>query len=410
MPLFLYQRTHNVYYMKKIKTLLAISLLSLSYIAIGQNYSRIPFTMDGDLHFNAVIADSVNAHLIFDSGCSYLLLDSSFVAEHENVVGETMEAVMRGFGGGFEKARMTTTPLKYSVGNIEDISKVTAITNLRKIVGCDSDGLFGLSFCLNRIIEFDFENNYIVVHDSLFVPDNSYMLIEKAKVDNHNILIPLDFAVDDNTTISGMFCMDMGAPEGIYLTHATTDKYGLKTKISDKMTFENLVGGIGGGSKDVDFVGKAVTIAGTTIDTVTSNYSLNQGGAAGKTQNLYLGMVGTEILKHFNIVVDYPHKKLYMRKKETAIASKIPTRPVFSVRYTDCSKTTYIVRNIMKNHPLAVENNIQLGDTVLMINGMNPAEYDFDNPTDKMVLTIQRGDKVIEVDNPRIYLNDTSAF
>ena len=50
--------------------------------------------MDGDLHFNAVIADSVNAHLIFDSGCSYLLLDSSFVAEHENVVGETMEAVM----------------------------------------------------------------------------------------------------------------------------------------------------------------------------------------------------------------------------------------------------------------------------------------------------------------------------
>lgn len=204
--------------------------------------------------------------------------------------------------------------------------------------------------------------------------------------------------------------MDMGAPEGIYLTHATTDKYGLKTKISDKMTFEKLVGGIGGGSKDVDFVGKAVTIAGTTIDTVTSNYSLNQGGAAGKTQNLYLGMVGTEILKHFDIVVDYTHKKLYMRKKETAIASKIPTRRVFSVRYTDCSKTTYIVRNIMKNHPLAVENNIQLGDTVLMINGINPTEYDFDNPTDKMVLTIQRGDKVIEVDNPRIYLNDTSAF
>ena len=99
-----------------------------------------------------------------------------------------------------------------------------------------------------------------------------------------------------------------------------------------------------------------------------------------------------------------------MRKKEKPIVAKIPTRRVFSVRHTDCSKTTYIVHNIMKNHPLAVENNIQLGDTVLMINGINPAEYDFDNPSDKMVLTIQRGDKVIVVDNPRICVNDTSAF
>ena len=396
--------------MKKINALLIASLLLLSNTAIGQNNDRIPFTMDGHLHFNAIIADNVNARLIFDSGCPYLLLDSSFVAEHENMVGKTIEAVMRGFGGGFEKARMTTEPLKYSVGNIDDISNVTPIMNLRKIVGCDVDGLFGLPFCLNKVVEFDFKNNYIIVHDSLFVPDNSYMLIDKAVVRNDNILLPLDFAVDDNTTISGMFCMDMGAPEGIYLTHATADKYGLKSKISDKMIFKNLVGGIGGGSEDVDFVGKAVTIAGTTIDTITSNYSLNMGGAAGKAQNLYLGMVGTEILKHFDIVVDYPHKKLYMRKKEKPIVTKIPTRRVFSVRYSDCTKTTYIVHNIIKNHPLAVENNIQLGDIVLMINGINPAEYDFDNPSDKMELTIQRADKIIVVDNPRIYLNETSAF
>ena len=68
------------------------------------------------------------------------------------------------------------------------------------------------------------------------------------------------------------------------------------------------------------------------------------------------------------------------------------------------------MHNIIKNHPLAVENNIQLGDTVLMINGINPAEYDFDNPSDKMELTIQRADKIIVVDNPRIFLNETSAF
>ena len=99
-----------------------------------------------------------------------------------------------------------------------------------------------------------------------------------------------------------------------------------------------------------------------------------------------------------------------MHKKEKLIVTKIPTRRVFSVRYSDCTKTTYIVHNIIKNHPLAVENNIQLGDTVLMINGINPAEYDFDNPSDKMELTIQRADKIIVVDNPRIYLNETSAF
>lgn len=396
--------------MKKIKTLLVATLLSLSITAMGQNNDKIPFTMDRHLYFDAIISGNVNARLIFDTGCPYFLLDSLFVAEHENMVGKTMDAFIPGFGSKIEKAKMTTEPLTYSVGNIEDVSKITPIMNLKKIVGCDADGLFGLSFCLNKVVEFDFKNNYIIVHDSLFVPDNSYILIDKAVVSNNNILLPLDFAVDDNTTISGIFCMDMGAPDGIYLTHATVDNYGLKSKISDKMMFENLVGGVGGGSEDVEFIGKAVTIASTTIDTITSNYSLNMGGAAGKNQTSYLGMVGNDILKHFDIVIDYPHKKLYMRKKEKPMVAKIPTRRVFSVRYTDCTKTTYIVHNIMKKHPLVVENNIQLGDTVLKINGINPTEYDFDNPTDKMELTIQRAGKVIVVDNPRIYLNDTSAF
>lgn len=88
----------------------------------------------------------------------------------------------------------------------------------------------------------------------------------------------------------------------------------------------------------------------------------------------------------------------------------MPSIRALAVKSINCSKGIYAVSSFVPNHPLAVENNIQLGDTVLMINGINPAEYDFDNPSDKMELTIQRADKIIVVDNPRIYLNDTSAF
>ena len=50
-----------------------------------------------------------------------------------------------------------------------------------------------------------------------------------------------------------------------------------------------------------------------------------------------------------------------------------------------------------------VKNGIRVWST-------QEGEQRFDNHTDKMELTIQRGSKVIEIDNPRIYLNDASAF
>lgn len=397
--------------MKKIKTLLAISLLSLSYIAIGQNYSRIPFTMKRHLHFNAVIADSVNACLIFDTGCPYLLLDSAFAKEHKDVVGTVRPGAMRGTGNNFEMISVARHPIIYSVGGLADTSKMTTILDLKKIVGCEADGLLGLPFFRNSVVQFDFDSNFIILHNHGFVPDSSYTLVQGTTVDaNGKILVPLTLTIGNDCSVADVFCLDMGFPGGIALSKYAAEKYGLKSKIKNGVQHSNAVGGIGGASAEVMFVGKKLSIAGITIDTIEAEYSLNSGGVLGESEYKYKGLLGNSVLKRFDLIIDFPNKKIYILKKTTYKPIDMPSVRALAVKSINCSKDIYAVSSFVPNHPLAVENNIQLGDTVLMINGINPAEYDFDNPSDKMELTIQRGSKVIEVDNPRIYLNDTSAF
>ena len=60
-----------------------------------------------------------------------------------------------------EMANIDASGWSYRVGNKSHTEKMTVVLNLRKIVGDDVDGLFGLPFMQGERVEFNYADGYM---------------------------------------------------------------------------------------------------------------------------------------------------------------------------------------------------------------------------------------------------------
>jgi hypothetical protein len=76
-------------------------------------------------------------------------------------------------------------------------------------------------------------------------------------------------------------------------------------------------GGLGGASEDVVAALKTVVFGGSTFTNVPATFVLNPAGSTETTREQ--GNLGTDVLKRFRIIVDYPHDTLYLEPDRGAV-------------------------------------------------------------------------------------------
>ena len=109
--------------------------------AIEMKYQR-------HLYFDVVLRDSIPARMIFDTGSSNLLLDSTFYATNFGKNKNLRRAMLSGAGNGFQLTTLDASSWNYRVGEVSNSEQMAIVMDLRKIVGDGVDGLFGLPFML----------------------------------------------------------------------------------------------------------------------------------------------------------------------------------------------------------------------------------------------------------------------
>ncbi|MDE5707737.1 MAG: retropepsin-like domain-containing protein, partial [Alistipes sp.] len=220
----------------------------------------IAFDYDSHLYFDALVADSLPARLVFDTGAVQLSLDSLWFERHAGAF-DGMRigcAVMRGAGQQAEVARMLLDSLAFGIDTLRWQSSMPVIHDLKKILGRKIDGIFGQQFLDGRCVAFDYRRGSMRAVSPDTLAAAGYRRIP-ARKEGCRIYFPMRIRFDAGHTVEGDFLLDTGCGLAAIVATAAADKAGLELMEGMKLPYETASGGVGGRAES--YVCRAAEVA-----------------------------------------------------------------------------------------------------------------------------------------------------
>lgn len=273
--------------------------------AIKMEYER-------HLYFDVMLRDSIPARMIFDTGATNLLLDSTFYATNFGKNNNLRRAMLSGAGDGFQLTTLDASSWSYRVGELSHTEQMAIVMNLRKIVGQGADGLFGLPFMQGKRVEFNYADGYIRLLNSEEKIAEDYTAVQCSWLRNKDrIIIPLSVIFADGYTLTGNFLMDTGMPNELALGSATTARLKSGGHLADACSATVEVGGVGGSRTESYATAQQICIAGKAMKDIRISCSENERGAMADSR--YDGLVGNALFARFDVIFDFENWVMYIR-------------------------------------------------------------------------------------------------
>ena len=272
--------------------MLAAALLTLASISI-------PFDFAGDEIFVPVrVNGSAPMWFSLDSGASSTIIDSTRARELGLTAGETVEG--RGAGSGTVAYTRLSSPVSLAVGRLPASSTTLLSVDLigpAKNAGHAMDGILGYEFFARSVVAIDYQRRRVTVTDpDACHPPRGYTplpLYVYKKVP----FVDAELKVPGVAATTGRFLIDTGSADAV-------DHPLIKQSTGEVHT---TVTGVGLGQPTTGWWGTAdyfklgpCVIRSPAVACCGGN-ELNQ------------QMIGAAILKHFRLIFDYPHERLYVR-------------------------------------------------------------------------------------------------
>ena len=355
--------------------------------AVEMKYNR-------HLYFKVMLRDSIPARMIFDTGSSNLLIDSTF---YDSTFGEgknLRRAMLGGAGDGHELTTLDASGWSYSVGEESHTEQMAIIMNLRKILGDGADGLFGLPFMRGKRVEFNYAGGFMrfLATDEKIGED--FTAIQCKRLDNiERIIIPLSVTLNDGYTLNGNFLMDTGMPDELSLNSTTANRLKSEGHLADARRMRYEVGGIGGSRVDNYLKTKQITIGGKSINDIRITYSENEQGAMADSR--YEGLVGNALFARFDVIIDFVNWVIYLRPNKNFDK---PQPNFYSMAFTPNGDHWKV--NALLEGGNAERAGLRQGDRIEAINGIKASDSDksaLQPLPDRLTLSVVRGGETIEI-------------
>ncbi|MDD3526804.1 MAG: retropepsin-like aspartic protease [Bacteroidales bacterium] len=258
---------------------------------------------------NIKVNDSVEGSFIFDTGSNQLYLDSLFVANNNIVVHKTKKKKIRGVGKNTPLVSVSDN-VKLEIDTISNIYHNVPITNIRAM-GMDVDGVFGTDFFSDLVLKINFDSSYFqIIKPTEFIVPNGYDTLNISLVENKTF-IKCEVLIIDSLTVEGWTMLDLGSAHSITFTSVIMDEYDFDGIIKSKVSYTHQNAGYGGASHSWFFRAANLKIGKFTINSPIMNYSTDKRGALSMWG--ILGLLGTKVMKRFDLIFDFPDKKLYLK-------------------------------------------------------------------------------------------------
>jgi len=286
-----------------------IGILLMQQAAFGQS---IDFQYEKHHIYIPATVNGKAARLVFDSGSSYVCLDSTFLAGSGLSYAQRGKAMMKGAGDGMQTADVIFAGVSVSMDRKTYNPSPVPVIDLRAILKNPADGLFGMGEVKNKVIVIDFPKRKIAFLDALtpgMTDGYTQVPIEYDPAQPWRAIFPLEVTLNSGTVIAGKGVIDTGSGQGLEFTSKAAAKYHLD-QLADRKPYKMDIGGVGGSSAGYDFGIAGARIGGLALPVTEAGYSTNTTGAL--ASDVFTTLVGNEVWEHFAIILDLKSKKLYI--------------------------------------------------------------------------------------------------
>lgn len=328
----------------------------------------IPFKYHNHLYIPATLQDTMPVSLIYDTGASHILVDKDFdrLSNWRNDKDNKSIAIIGGAGNSDNTSYpMIVEPLKISIGKIKYKDEYSPVINLREALGRHVDLMVGNEAFENKIILINYLDEYILPIKKLSNEVLDGFTELPATFKDRRIYIDAELILDSIQSVKGRFLLDLGCGTSLVLTNKVREKLDLTQTPTAQYYTSNY--GLGGDGTTIIFRAKSFKLL-DVLDNVVVTASYNTQGALAGSDN-YVGLLGNPILCHYDLIIDYVHKKIYARKNNN------PDDDCFissreQMRYIDRTDICdgWVISSLYDNG-IAQRAGFEIGDIILSING-----------------------------------------
>lgn len=338
--------------------------------------NAIPFILDSHMYIQATLADSVAVSLIYDTGADRLYLDKDYMelSNFGKLPLKKGRAKMGGAGNnGVQTIPIITDTILVGLGNIRHNETITPIINLREILGRQTDGMIGNNAFFDKPLFINYTDGYLQQIDSLDASILEGFTKLPANFNDNRIDIDLELKIDSVQTINGAFRLDLGCGSTIILTNEILKTLDLNGKKTADCYYSNM--GVGGDGSDITFRADSFRFLDELSDIVVSASYNTEGALSARP---HVGIIGNEILRHYDLIIDGPNKAIYARRNSdnsTGYQHSSKLQMGYIDRTDICDG--WIVSSIY-DKGIAQQVGFEIGDTILSINGHSVKEISWE--------------------------------
>jgi hypothetical protein len=365
----------------------------------GKTTMTIPFNYDTGLIVIPVsVMGSKTLQMILDTGSPLIVLPDESLAKTMDLNIVTQVPV-----GGTGDGELQTVPLAMgvnaTVGGLS-ISNVNLIVGAAKEVLSEFDGVIGASIFQNCVVEFNWEEREIYLHEpGAYEYSGAGVVLDLVVApDGHPYVDGFSARLQDSWLTDLKLHLDSGYRGSLTLYTDSHDGITVPDGAQESIIAWGSRGAERGFLSKID----ALKIGNTELTGLSTSFKEVSEVKAGTPK--HHGSMGLFVLERFHTIIDYPGGRLILDPTEGADRPFATNTIGIQTKPRNSGIPGLTIVNIVANSP-ATKSGVQPGDSVMMINGTSVSEMNFGEisgawssaPGSVLQLTLERGGSVLEL-------------
>jgi hypothetical protein len=382
-----------------ILTIFSSLLLSCTKNIYQQKKESIKFKNNGRHIYIKLKANEYDeGNFYFDTASGWFIIDSTFYKNKRMSFNHFSESENIGTGNSPAKMIQILDTIKFSVSNNTFSSKYNMIHNLKKSFGRNIDGIVGFVNFGNIPFEINYIKQKIILNPE--IKDN-YQAIP-VKYDGNYMYLPMELVLNNGTVKKGDFIIDTGSFKTILTSEFAKNEDIINSK---KVTYINN-GGVSGLHMGYSMFASEIKIDKFKLVNHQIDVSNDSIGALSKNKN-YIGIIGNDLLDHFDIIYHPTQQKIWVRPNKNINKPSDDLYKAFVLIETNDNDKQWLVGSIYEESD-AYKRGVKHRDEIVAINNVSVKKLNLEKfdrqltPNEKLKLKVKRGDQYFEIDT---YLN-----
>lgn len=332
--------------------------------------ATIPFELFGEHIFIKVsVNGSAPLDFIFDTGDGLTVLNIETARALDMVSDGKVKKTSA--GGSVTGALLKHQKVELGGQPVNDIEIYeTSLNHLEISIGRNIDGIIGYDVLDQYTVRIDYDNNEFLIFDQNTFTYNGDGKKFDLKLNSYIPCIAATVTLANGKKLKGDFFVDTGARTSVDFNTPFVNKNDMITQIGNHYSY--YVAGLSN-AETKHYKGRASNFAfgGFSFDDLPIGLSQAEHGIQNNSK--IAGIIGNELLKHFNITYDYANKKMYFEQNNVYENRFMVDAAGIDFQY-DKSMQRILIHQVHDESPAAAMG-IEVDAQLLEVNGKDATGY-----------------------------------